>query len=516
MGVNCIEFLRCKVQQAQLTLSVGTIIRERYRIEALLGQDSSGALYLVKDQLAGQSLYVLKERVEPDKRERDRFIFECVMLKRLDHQALPHIYRVFDEPTHQRAYALIEYIPGPNLETLRQQQPEECFPLLQVLTLMAPVLDAVSYLHSQHPPIIHEDIKPANIIVPTTGSGSVLVNFAIAGEAGSSATVPPCSPGYGAPEQYDGKANTRSDIYALGATVYTLLTGIVPPDARDRKTQLENQDSDPLIPVNAIEPTIPAARAEAIQRALSIKSESRFSKVEEFWQAVNSDDPLFTAEEFERILNTLPVTPVPFSFSPVADEQREGDVVTQPLQSQRPSVIRPRKSAILLSIVLVLLIGSGVGMGLWVFVGGHYSSNAVTATSGVPPKTTSAHPTPQSTGVPTPNPYPGLASSYTGTIHNIAANTTANMSLTGIQQNQENFTGYFTPGNGLQGNSPFSGTFNTSKHFQFIVIRSGGQMPLSFEGAVQSDGTLAGSYCSLDQQKHCAGEYGLWSVIPAS
>src|SRR5437763_618078 len=177
MGVKSTEFLRYKVQQEQLTLSVGTIIRERYRIETLLGRDSSGALYLVRDQLAGQNLYILKERVEPDKRERDRFIFECVMLKRLDHQALPHIYRVFDEPAHQRAYALIEYIAGSNLETLRQQQPEKSFPLPQVLTLMAPVLDAVSYLHSQHPPIIHEDIKPTNIIVPTAGSASVLVNF---------------------------------------------------------------------------------------------------------------------------------------------------------------------------------------------------------------------------------------------------------------------------------------------------------------------------------------------------
>src|SRR5438105_6562871 len=105
--------------------------------------------------------------VDTSKQERARFAFECEVLKRVDHSALPHVYRVFEDDKNNRAYLLMDYIEGPNLETLRQQQPEKCFPLPRVMSIMAPIIDAVSYLHRHHPPIIHLDIKPANMILPT-------------------------------------------------------------------------------------------------------------------------------------------------------------------------------------------------------------------------------------------------------------------------------------------------------------------------------------------------------------
>jgi len=114
-----------------------------------------------------------------------------------------------------------------------------------------------------------------------------------------------------------------------------------------------------------------------------------------------------------------------------------------------------------------------------------------------------------------PNPYPHLAESYAGIIDDISANITTNMALTRIQQNQENISGYLTVGSELQGNGSFKGTVDTSQHIQFTVIDSTGRATLSFEGIADTDGTLAGSYCTLVQQGRCVGDYGVWSVTPA-
>src|SRR5947209_14578001 len=168
--------------------------------------------------------------VDTSKQERARFAFECEVLKRVDHPALPRIYRVFEDDKNNRTYMLMDFIEGPNLETLRQKQPQKRFPLSQVMSMMAPIVEAISYLHKQRPPIIHRDIKPANIIVPSTGDQTVLVDFGIAKEFDPDSTttaVRRCSPGYVAPEQYNRGTNIRTDIYGMVATFYVLLTGVV-------------------------------------------------------------------------------------------------------------------------------------------------------------------------------------------------------------------------------------------------------------------------------------------------
>src|SRR5258708_5600144 len=141
-------------------------------------------------------------------------------------------------------------------------------------------------------PIIHRDIKPANIIVPTSGIGSVLVDFGIAKEYYPDSTttaVRHASPGYGAPEQYGIGTNTRTDVYGLGATIYTLLTGTVPTDAFFRLTQHLSKHSDPLIPVKQLIPDIPEHVSAAIERAMALENVERFASVEDFWQALQPD-----------------------------------------------------------------------------------------------------------------------------------------------------------------------------------------------------------------------------------
>ena len=260
----------------------------------MLGKGGFGAVYRVRDRRVRSNVFALKEVIDPNGHERNRLAFECELLKRLDHPGLPRVYRVFDDERNSRVYMLMDYIEGPNLERLRLQQPEKRFSLPRVMKILAPIVEAMNYLHSQHPPIIHRDIKPANIIVPLAGDGdgAVLVDFGIAKEYDQDSTttaVRHCSPGYGAPEHYARGTNTRTDIYGLAATFYTLLTGSVPVDALYRMTQLGSKHEDPLKPVNTVISEIPQHIADAIERAMSINSNDRFATVEEFWQALEPD-----------------------------------------------------------------------------------------------------------------------------------------------------------------------------------------------------------------------------------
>ena len=279
--------LRWKVQQ-EAFLPIGTIIRDHYVVEDLLGKGEGDLVYLVRDRWAAQNLYILKERINPDKQARDCFLVEGVVLKQLRHPALQRVYRVFEENAGYRVYMLMQYIAGQDLETMHRQWPNRSFSLPLTLSLMAPIVEAVTYLHSQHDPVIHRDINPSNIIVQRN-KRTVLVNFGI--DRGDNTTETPsnsflCSPGYGAPEQYRGETNPSTDLYALAATFYTLLTGIVPPDARKRIAQLADKGVDPLIRADEVTSTVPGPIAEAIHRAMSIRSDERFSSVAQFWQAL--------------------------------------------------------------------------------------------------------------------------------------------------------------------------------------------------------------------------------------
>ncbi len=489
--------MRCSVQQVQDTLlPVGTIIqngsRDRYVVERLLGKGGFGAIYLVRDQRVKQNLFALKEVINPSERGRERFTFECEVLMRLDHQALPRVYRVFEDSKRNRAYVLMDYIKGSNLELLRQKQPGQRFSLPHVLNIMKSIMDAVAFLHSQNPPIVHRDIKPANIIEPATGDEAMLVDFSIAKEYESEETttaVRHYSPGYGAPEQYGIGTTPRTDIYGLGATMYTLLTGTVPVDALYRMIRIGENELDPLMPADQINPNVPKDIAEAIQRAMSLNSNARFSTVEQFWQALNAN----------AAGQSLPIPSAVSSSQnhlPTISKDAEKRTATISLPKETSAVHFRRMSAILL-ILLVLLIGLSVGMNTLLSAKYHHPSSA---RSKVASTSTSASIV-----------YPPLAEQYSGTIGYLGTNTKTKMALSGIQQNEGNLRGYFT-GLGLSG--PFKGTVSTSDHLQFQVMIYAGNETLSFEGYIQLGGNMAGTYQVLNQNNQFTGESGLWSAAP--
>ncbi len=569
------------MQEVQTTLPIGSVVRDRYVIESLLGQGGFGAVYLAKDLRVKGNLYALKEVMEPNRKDRtrkdrNRFIFESDILKRLDHRALPRVYRVFEDDKQERAYILMDYIDGPNLEKLRQQQPEKRFSLSQVTNIIAPVIDAISYLHSQQPPILHRDIKPANIIV-STPDDAVLVDFDIAKEFDPDSTttaVRRCSPGYGAPEQYAQGTNIRTDIYGLGATIYTLLTGLIPPDALHRMTMLGSNGDDPLAPIDKLVPGIPKNVAETIHNAMALNSDDRFPTIEHFWQAFDA----------HATLQEVPVPPVvppaPAPQAPVASKSETGNTTTVPTIKLAPTTQRRRRKSLPIVVALLaLFVTLASAAGLWSLFGSRHGALSITpgprrsvsvaisppADPTMPPKSTvitgrgvptpsptlpssgsslppqvtptvpasiptavptqqpmpTPHPQPTRTPVPTPiaNSYPILAGIYNGTIVDTAPspNIRTNMYLSSIKQNKGYISGVFTVDAPLVGTGPFTGTIGTNKYIQFTVSSYRGNAPLFFWGFVQANQSLQGQYCSLDQNGHCSsnvGAGGYWSVFP--
>ena len=524
------------MQEAQAPLPTGTVLHEHYMVESLLGKGDFGNVYLVRDQRDEQKLFALAELINATEGERYRFTLDYVSLTQLDRQVLPRVQYVFNDDNLGRAYLLMSSIEEMNLEMLRLQQAEKHFPLAQVITTMTPVINAVAYLHGRYPPVIHRNIKPASIFVSRTGDAPVLAMLNIFKEHDSTTTaLHYLVPGYGAPEQYSGEFSSRTDIYGLGATCYTLLTGIVPPDALSRSTQQSNGEIDPLRPVNEVIPAIPTLIAEAIQRAMSINADERFSSVEQLREVLVSS----ARQSRLRLSPIIPSTPSPPSalapeepairhpeglngLRPAASRQAVEKAVPVPMQPRapraQPRVRRPWKAGVVF-IVLALLIILGTGAGFWFHARSLSPAHPATPT----PPVMRSTPTPAPTTTPVPSIYPTLTGTYTGTIYDVSANVSTNMSLTGNRQNQANISGYLALGPNIQGSGPFKGTIDTTKHFQFIVTDAAGNARLSFEGVFESATSLTGDYYSCSpvgppQGGRCSqapGSYGIWNVVLA-
>ncbi len=166
----------------------------------------------------------------------------------------------------------MEFIEGDDLESqLNRNGP---LPELLVRQWISQLCGALALMHTRQPPIIHRDIKPANIKIRPNGQ-PVLVDFGLAKifhptqETVLAARA--VSDGFSPIEQYGrGRTDARSDIYALGATLYNLLTGVIPPDAPARAID------DPLVPPSQINPAISPDMERIILRALSMHAEARY------------------------------------------------------------------------------------------------------------------------------------------------------------------------------------------------------------------------------------------------
>jgi len=267
-------------------LESGTILHERYKILAPVGQGGMGAVYRAEDLRLRGRICALKE-VHPNpestpealSQAQEQFRREAFTLARLDHPNLPKVSDTFT--SGQREYLVMDFVGGQDLRQLMEEKRcrGEFLNERRVLRWADQLCDALEYLHDQDPPVLHRDIKPANIKL-TLGGLIKLVDFGLVKllATNDSHTVTVLqgrgTAAYTPLEQYGGDTtghtDVRSDIYSLGATLYHLLTNKLPADAKQR---FLNPNS--LVPLRAINPKISPATEHAILAAVAMHPDQR-------------------------------------------------------------------------------------------------------------------------------------------------------------------------------------------------------------------------------------------------
>jgi serine/threonine protein kinase len=252
-----------------------TIIGGRYRVIKPLGGGGMKLVYLAEDlRLAARSC-ALAEMVdsftspETQKQAIAAFQREADMLAQLSNE---HIPRVFDRfSAENRHYLVMEFIDGITLEQKLQNAGGK-LPENEVIDLALQVLDTLEYLHNLEPPVIYRDLKPSNLMI-TASEQVKLIDFGIARlfQPLSNATMIGTQ-GYAPPEQYRGKVEFRSDLYALGATMHHALSG--------RDPALEPPFSFP--PLRSLCPDVTPALCELVDQALKYDVIMRVADAAEF------------------------------------------------------------------------------------------------------------------------------------------------------------------------------------------------------------------------------------------
>ncbi len=244
-----------------MPLKVGEMLRQRYRIEETLGQGGMGAVYRATDINLGVQVAV-KENLFTTEEYARQFRREATILASLRHAALPRVTDHF-VIEGEGQYLVMDFIEGEDLrERLERDGPvsEDT-----AVSWFVEVCDALAYLHSRTPPIVHRDIKPGNIKI-TPDNEAVLVDFGLAKvleESGSTTTgAKAMTPGFSPPEQYGaGRTDPRTDIYALAATLYTALTASIPEDSLERAMGRRDADSDSPAKSKSLGRTVAGNRA---------------------------------------------------------------------------------------------------------------------------------------------------------------------------------------------------------------------------------------------------------------
>lgn len=278
------------------TLPNGTILRGRYELTNVVGQGGMGNVYRAEDIRLPGRICAVKEiqsapsaSAETRRQEQKQFLREASLLAQLDHPNLPKVSDYFTD--NGLDYLVMDYVPGKNLKELIDESRAQGALLNPevVLNWGKQLLDAIRYLHQQDPPILHRDIKPANIKL-TPDNRIKLVDFGLAkvltGDDSRTITViQGRGTAYYTPlEQYGGESehtDVRSDIYAVGATFYHLLSGKPPPEARARFL-----NPNVLRPLYEINKLVSRDLSGLVKWALEMHPDDRPESIAEFEEAV--------------------------------------------------------------------------------------------------------------------------------------------------------------------------------------------------------------------------------------
>ncbi|MGR9108075.1 MAG: protein kinase domain-containing protein [Gammaproteobacteria bacterium] len=340
--------------------NAGDIVNDRYRVVKLLGRGGFAATYLVDDLRLDGKRWALKEVPEP--------LFdgyETNLLSHLDHPSIPDITDQFKKD--DLIYLVLKFGGSRTLESERKAVGGR-IPVATLIPWMQQLCDVLDYLHSQTPPIIHRDLKPSNVLLDENNR-IMLIDFGIAKQGGSDqqtrTLARAVTHGFSPPEQVGGTGtDPRSDIYALAASFYALLTGITPPPAHKRFSGAAVTE-----PAELVEDCPPHVNT-AIMKALDLNLNNRQASIKEFAAAFATDSEDQT--RFRVKTGTLFVTSDDLSIPSPGIPSAPRDSIKLPATKGRTAptgtVARPTPSAInrwMFFLIMTVFLACVGAIGYW-------------------------------------------------------------------------------------------------------------------------------------------------------
>lgn len=274
---------------------------------------------------------------------RAAFVKEAQTLAALHHQGIVEVIDIFDE--NNTSYMVMPFIEGRSLQSIVEKNGPLSYP--EAVNYIAQVANAVGYVHEHH--ILHRDIKPDNIMI-TADNKAVLIDFGSAREFEEDKMQSQTSMvthGYAPTEQYtrSSRKGAYTDIYAIGATLYFVLTGRVPIEAAARITEAMPEPRE-------LNPKLPEEANRTIMKAMQIKPQDRHQSIAEF---------------MDDLLNTAPSTPTPAAPKPSPKEKSAAEpeakpVAASPVKNEPPVENAPKKKSnkalgAIIAIAAVVILG---------------------------------------------------------------------------------------------------------------------------------------------------------------
>jgi eukaryotic-like serine/threonine-protein kinase len=318
-AVYCAQCGRA-LRTALLVRDPGTIIGP-YRVLGVIGYGGYGAVYEAEVVRRPDVRVALKETLSFE--HVHGFRAEFLVLSALHHDNLPCYHDMFERD--ERGYLVMELIRGQSLKDIVRK---EGGPVLERLALSYAdqICDVLIYLHGQQPAIIHRDIKPDNVRITPEGLIK-LVDFGLA-KAGTETTAHKQggTPAYAPPEQWAGGTDPRSDVYSLGATLFHLLTGRVPPPAALR----QNLGGDPLMSPRDVNPRVSEQVGRVVLQSMALRPEQRYPDVESFHEALHAAGKASrSTRPLPRAAGTTPLYNVVLPVAPALYQREAGGPVKQ-------------------------------------------------------------------------------------------------------------------------------------------------------------------------------------------
>jgi len=361
-------------------LAPGHQLYKRYYIQKVLGQGGFGITYLAHDQKLEQEVCIKELFVSGNSTRGanmtvqtqgnadfsfsdfvDRFLTEARQLARFQHPNIVRVIDIFQD--NNTAYTVMEFVPG---ETLKEKvEGTGAIEEKEAMILINQLLVAVEMVHTKG--MLHRDIKPDNVLINPEGR-VVLIDFGSAREFAEGKTTHQTAmitPGYAPPEQYSDRAKRGpfTDIYALGATMYYLLTGEKPISSTDRSFE-------ELIPPQQLNPKVSNQVSNAVLQAMKLKPEHRFQTITEMKEAINSA-PIPAPKKITppKKLGSAVASPKGSSSQTVIQEKPSNPTVIQDkkentIELENPTPKKPAPPKDRSSVLIFLFLGFALFIGI--------------------------------------------------------------------------------------------------------------------------------------------------------